>query len=183
MGRSGESTCGVFSDCGEYGVGGACLWGEFDDAMITQENRLDPSLLDPVELDRLMRLIRKEEHPALVGQDGERIDLPGPIFQVLVNLVRQMQEGRAVVLMPEDETFTTQAAASFLGVSRQHLVDLMERGEIPHHRVGTHRRVTLKDLLVYQQARDGKRREALGGLFKKLKQEGLYEADYTGDAG
>jgi hypothetical protein len=49
--------------------------------------------------------------------------------------------------------------------------------------VGTHRRVTLKDLLVYQQGRDGKRREALGGLFKKLKQEGLYESDYTGDAG
>lgn len=87
MGRSGESTRGVFSGCGEYGVGGACLWGEFDDAMTTQENRLDPSLLG----------------------------LPGPIYQVLVNLVRQMQEGRAVVLMPEDETFMTQAAASFSG--------------------------------------------------------------------
>jgi excisionase family DNA binding protein len=151
--------------------------------MTTQENRLDHSQLDPAELDVLMSLIGREERPALVGREGVRIDLPEPIFHVLVNLIRQMREGRAVVLMPEDETFTTQAAASFLGVSRQHLVDLMDKGEIPHHRVGTHRRVTLKDLLVYQKVRDTKRRQALGGLFKKLKQEGYYETDYTGDAG
>ncbi len=151
--------------------------------MTTQENRLDPSQLDPAELDLLMSLIAREERPALVGREGVRIDLPEPIFHMLVNLIRQMREGRAVVLMPEDETFTTQAAASFLGVSRQHLVDLMEKGEIPHHRVGTHRRVTLKDLLVYQKVRDANRRQALGGLFKKLKQEGYYETDYTGDAG
>ena len=151
--------------------------------MNTQENRLDPSQLDSAELDRLMSVIGRDERPALVGREGVRIDLPEPIFHVLVNLIRQMQEGRAVVLMPEDETFTTQAAATFLGVSRQHLVDLMDRGEIPHHRVGSHRRVTLKDLMVFQKARDVERRKALGGLFKKLKQEGYYESDYTGNAG
>lgn len=151
--------------------------------MTTQENRLDPSQLDPAELDLLMSLIGREDRPALIGREGVRINLPEPIFHVLVNLIRQMREGRAVVLMPEDETFTTQAAASFLGVSRQHLVDLMDKGEVPHHRVGTHRRVTLKDLLVYQKARDTNRRQALGGLFKKLKQEGYYETDYMGDAG
>ena len=151
--------------------------------MNTQENRLDPSQLDPAELDRLMSVIGRDERPVLVGREGVRIDLPEPIFHVLVNLIRQMQEGRAVVLMPEDETFTTQAAATFLGVSRQHLVDLMDRGEIPHHRVGSHRRVTLKDLMVFQKARDVERRKALGGLFKKLKQEGYYESDYTGNAG
>ena len=151
--------------------------------MNTQENRLDPSQLDPAELDRLMSVIGRDERPVLVGREGVRIDLPEPIFHVLVNLIRQMQEGRAVVLMPEDETFTTQAAATFLGVSRQHLVDLMDRGEIPHHRVGSHRRVTLKDLMVFQKAREVERRKALGGLFKKLKQEGYYESDYTGNAG
>ena len=151
--------------------------------MTTQENRLDPSQLDPAELDLLMSLIGREERPALVGREGVRINLPEPIFHVLVNLIRQMREGRSVVLMPEDEASTTQAAASFLGVSRQHLVDLMDKGEVPHHRVGTHRRVTLKDLLVYQKARDTNRRQALGGLFKKLKQEGYYETDYMGDAG
>lgn len=152
-------------------------------AMKTQENRLDPSEFDPAALDRLMSLIGREDRPALVGRDGVRIDLPEPIFHVLVNIIRQMREGRAIVLMPEDETFTTQAAAGFLGVSRQHLVDLIDKGEIPHHRVGSHRRVTLKDLLAYQKVRDKNRREVLGNLFKKLRQEGHYNSDYTGDAG
>jgi excisionase family DNA binding protein len=151
--------------------------------MNLKENRLDPSLLNPEELDRLMALISGGERPALVGPDGVRIELPDPLFHVFVNLIRQMQEGRAVVLMPEDETFTTQAAATFLGMSRQYLVDLMDKGEIPHHRVGTHRRVTLKDLRAYQEARDKTRHEALSGLFRKIKGAGLYDTDYSGDAG
>lgn len=149
--------------------------------MNSTENRLDPSLLDPAELDRLMALVSREERPALVGREGVRIDLPDPIFHMLVNLIRQMQQGRSVVLMPEDETFTTQAAAAFLGMSRQHLVNLMDQGEIPHTRVGTHRRVTLKDLRTYQKVRDKDRHAALNRLFKKLKDEDLYDADYTGD--
>jgi len=31
------------------------------------------------------------------------------------------------------------------------------------------------------KARDTERRTRLGGLFKKVKDAGLYEADYTGD--
>lgn len=148
-----------------------------------QQDRLDPSLLDPAEIERLVELVAAEERPALVGREGIRIPLPDPLFHVLVKLLRDMQEGRAVVLLPEDETFTTQAAADFLGMSRQYLVNLIEKNEIPHHRVGAHRRVTLKDLQAYQQVRDKKRREAMDRLFKKLNDEDRYDADYTGDAG
>jgi len=151
--------------------------------MNSKENRLDPSSVKPAELDRLIALVNRGDRPALVGREGVRIPLPDPIFHLLVNALRQMQQGRTMVLMPEDETFTTQAAAGFLGMSRQHLVELMDKGEVPHHRVGTHRRVTLKDLRAYQQVRDKTRREALGGLFKRIKAAGLYDADYTGDAG
>jgi excisionase family DNA binding protein len=153
-----------------------------DQSMNTKENRLDPSLLNPAELDQLMELIQAEQRPALVGREGLRIELPDPLFHVLVDLIRQMQQGRAVVLLPEDETFTTQAAADFLGMSRQHLVDLMDKGEIPHHRVGSHRRVSLKDLRAYQCLRDQRRHEATSRLFQKIKEAGLYEADYIGDA-
>lgn len=141
------------------------------------ENRLDSSQFNPAELDRLMALVNAEERPALIGREGVRIDLPEPIFHLLVRVVQQMQQGRAIVMLPEDETFTTQAAADFLGVSRQFFVNQLERGEIPHHRVGSHRRVTLKDLLTYQQARDKTRRKALGGLFRKLKETGHYDEE------
>jgi hypothetical protein len=60
-------------------------------------------------------------------------------------------------------------------------VTLLENGEIPFHRVGSHRRVTFKDLLAYEKVRDAKRRKSLDSLFTKLHKEGYYDTDYTGD--
>ena len=111
-----------------------------------------------------------------VMASGVRIDLPDPIFHLLVRTVRMMQEGKAVVLMPEDETFTTQAAANFLGMSRQFLVDLLDAGKIPHHRVGAHRRVYFKDLLAYQKQRDRERREAMDRVFTEVDKAEVYDA-------
>lgn len=144
------------------------------------ESRLDPSLLDRRGrdfLDRFAELAGDDaERPCLVGREGVRIELPDPIFHHLVRVVRSMREGRAIVLLPEREALTTQAAADLLGVSRPHLVGLLEAGELPHHRAGTHRRVYLRDVLDYQRRRDAARRAALDGLGRELATAGLYDA-------
>ncbi len=147
----------------------------------TTGNRIDPSLLSPAELDQLAELVIEEDRPALVGREGVRIDLPDPIFHHLVRVINMMREGKAIVLFPEEETFTTQAAANFLGMSRQFLVNLLEEGKIPFHRVGAHRRVYFRDLLAYQKQRDNKRHQALKQLAQSVDDEGLYNADYTGE--
>ena len=86
-----------------------------------------------------------------------------------------------MIMMPEDETFTTQAAANFLGVSRQHLVDLLENGVIPYHKVGSHCRVYFRDLKEYAEMRDTGRRQTMDELFDEVTKAGKYESDYTGD--
>src|SRR5436190_316871 len=139
------------------------------------ENRLDASLLNPGELDQLADLVNRGR-PALIDGQGQRMELPQPIFEMLVHVVKQMQQRRAIVMLPEDETFTTQAAANFLGMSRQHFVGLLESGEIPHHRVGSHRRVYFKDLRDYQRKRDTDRRVGMEQLFKKVREAGVYDA-------
>src|SRR6185437_10837213 len=45
-----------------------------------------------------------------------------------------------------DDLITTGEAAKLLGTSRQHVVDLCDRGDLPFRTVGTHRRVSRADL-------------------------------------
>ena len=100
------------------------------------------------------------------------------MFAHFARIVRLISEKKAMVMGPEDEAFTTQAAANYLGVSRQHLVDFLEKKQIPYHKVGTHRRVTFKDLVVFERTRDKTRRETLDKLAAEVDAAGLYDSNY-----
>ncbi len=123
------------------------------------------------ELNRILQL----GTPALVGADGERMELPDAVFRLLKDIVRNMHLGRAIVLIPENQQLTTQRAADLLGVSRPHLIKLLANGALPHHKVGSHRRIYLKDLLAYQKRRDAERRAALDRIAKEAFESGLYD--------
>lgn len=146
--------------------------------MATLEHRIDAADLSPqekAELPRLLQSLQASGHALLTTPEGQHVALPAPVYQLLVQVLSAMKQGRALSLMPEDEAFTTQAAADQLGMSRQHLVTLLEKGEIPFHRVGKHRRIRLKDLLAYEQTRAKDRRGRLDALFGRLQSEGLYD--------
>ena len=149
--------------------------------LTTRTNRLDPSLIPEDQLAELAKAFARPDHIALIDERGNRTHIPEALFAHFARIVRLMGERKAIVLVPEDEAFTTQAAANYLGMSRQHLVGLLERNEIPHHKVGTHRRVTFKDLLAYEKVRDKTRREALDRLAAGADAAGLSDSDYTGE--
>jgi excisionase family DNA binding protein len=66
-------------------------------------------------------------------------------------------------------------AADILNISRPFLVKLLDRGEIPYHRVGTHRRLNVEDALGYRELRAKRRREKLRELTELSEQvEGGY---------
>lgn len=132
-------------------------------------------------LEKLGDVINGNERPVLLGREGAHIHFPEPVFHHLTHIVRAMLQGQSVSVLAENEEFTTQAAANFLGVSRPHLVKMLEEGVIPFHRVGSHRRVRLSDLQRYQKRRDGERRQSLDALTKQVETAGYYDSDYTGD--
>jgi excisionase family DNA binding protein len=90
----------------------------------------------------------------LVGPDSdEQVELPSEVYRVLRQVVEAMNRGLAVTVVPQSQTMTTQQAAELLGVSRPTLIRLLETGRIPYERVGSHRRVLLRDVLAYREQR------------------------------
>jgi len=83
----------------------------------------------------------------------DRVELPAEAYQVLRHVVEAMRQNLAVTVAPQTQTLTTQQAADLLGVSRPTLVKLLDENRIPFERVGTHRRVLLRELLAYRTRR------------------------------
>jgi excisionase family DNA binding protein len=70
---------------------------------------------------------------------------------------------------------TTVEASKILGVSRQFLIQLLEKGEIPFHMVGTHRRIYVRDMIAYKSKRDTSRRKTLDDLARHEFAKGDYD--------
>ena len=84
---------------------------------------------------------------------GDQVELPEEVYLALRKIVDAMRSGLAVSVIPQTTRLTTQQAADLLHVSRPTVVKLLDEGEIPFERAGTHRRVLLADLLSYRERR------------------------------
>ena len=86
-----------------------------------------------------------------------------------------MASGQAISLVLHNRELTTQEAADILNVSRPFLVKLLEKGEIPYIKVGSHRRILFQHLMTYKQQRKVQRRQLLDELIEMTEEAGLYE--------
>jgi excisionase family DNA binding protein len=107
---------------------------------------------------------RGKEARLRVVDGNQTITVPVSALRLLVEILAQMAEGNAVTIVPYHAELTTQQAADFLNVSRPYLVGVLERAELPHRKVGTHRRIMFKDLLEYRDRTKAARRKALDDL-------------------
>ena len=66
-------------------------------------------------------------------------------------------------------------AADILNVSRPYLIKLLESGEIPFRKVGTHRRIQMEDLMAFKKSSDERSRKAMNDLVALSEELGLYD--------
>jgi excisionase family DNA binding protein len=76
--------------------------------------------------------------------------------------------------IPRPSSQPVRPAAEFLNTSRPYLIKLLESGQIPFRRVGTHRRIRFRDLRLYKSQDDLERRQAADELTQLSQELGLY---------
>lgn len=113
----------------------------------------------------------------LVIDDGahQEVELPVSTARLLLRVLEYMGEGRAISLTPQDAEVSTQVAADILNVSRPFVVKLVESGEIPCRRVGTHRRLRMADVQAKKQAMEAEYEEAARDLTEIGQELGGYD--------
>lgn len=92
------------------------------------------------------------------------IKIPAQAAHLLVQILDEMSRGNAVKLIPIHAELTTQEAADLLNISRPTFIRLLDERKIEFRKVGTHRRVPLKNALAYKRQIDMERKAALAEL-------------------
>ena len=102
---------------------------------------------------------RKKGVKIKVQETGEFITIPKKALTLLSAIIQNMAEGKTISIVPSNSEVSTQQAADMLNVSRPHLIKLLESKKIPFKKVGSHRRILLKDIMEYKE-QSAKQREA-----------------------
>jgi excisionase family DNA binding protein len=149
-----------------------------------QEQTLSVSVLSPEMLrlakenSEILKQYIKDHGSAslkLIGAGGKEIALPDSILRLVYEAMVSAASGKRLRLVEEDEEVSPEKAAEFLQVSRPYLVRILDNGEIPFHYVGTHRRITMSDLIEYKRKRKIKSKEALQRMTELSEEMGLYD--------
>ncbi len=115
---------------------------------------------------------KDEVHFSIESGTGkpDRFSLTGHTLRLFLDSLAEISRGNAVSIEPHHQELSTQEAAEILNVSRPFFVKLLKDNEIPYKRVGSHRRIYLRDILTYKQDMDRRRLAVLNELTQHSQQ-------------
>ncbi|WP_185151956.1 helix-turn-helix domain-containing protein [Chryseobacterium vaccae] len=136
--------------------------------IITKEDRKNARTSLSV-LRTSIKQVRKQDKRGTVKlkYNEEEIQIPEQAFVLFKSILSNIAEGLEVAVIPSHKGLSTQMAADLLRISRPHLIKLLERGDIPFFKVGTHRRIELEDLENYEEKQKEIREKQLKFLTKQ----------------
>jgi len=125
------------------------------------------------EVRKSVKSTRNEKINIVFKGARKSIELPEGAIHLLKEILQYMAMGKAITLIPSDSELSTQQAADMLGVSRPHLVKLLEEGKIPYRKIGSHRRILFEDIGKYDMELRKTRSERLSFLNKQAQELNL----------
>ena len=126
-----------------------------------------PSKIEAAQAKQTLEQIQADNsnsHFIFGSPSGQKAAISESVFKLVVGLLDEISKGNAVMVIPMQAELTTIEAAEFLGVSRPHLVKLLDSREIEHRMVGKHRRILFADLLKYQELSKRKKLKAIAKM-------------------
>jgi excisionase family DNA binding protein len=105
----------------------------------------------------------------------DALALPDRVAQVLGSILNEAALGHVVAVVSTAEEVSTGVAARLLGVSRPHVVKLVDTGVLPGRRISRHRRVRLADVVELKRSME-RRHRLLDELARETESLGLYES-------
>lgn len=137
-----------------------------------QERQMAQTSLDAIR-SNARQLRRKKSRTVNIRINDADIAIPETAFSFLSDILSNMADGKTVSVVPVEKGITTQQAADILRVSRPFIVKLLEAGEIPFIKVGSHRRILLKDVQAYEEKQQQIRKKQLAFLSKQAQKLNL----------
>jgi len=98
-----------------------------------------------------VKLSRKNEVKIKVEETDEFITIPKSALTILSAVIENMARGESISIVSSSSELSTQQVATMLNVSRPHIVKLLETKKIPFKKVGSHRRILLKDVMEFKE--------------------------------
>jgi hypothetical protein len=65
------------------------------------------------QMAELRRLVQRGS-ATLVGLDGQQIELPATVHEILLSILKNLEAGKAISIVPENQQLTTQRAANLI---------------------------------------------------------------------
>lgn len=107
--------------------------------------------------------------------NGAKVQFPKTAVDGLIEVLEAVAEGDTAIVVRTPREVSTQQAATVLNVSRPTVVKLIDDGVLPSRKVGSHRRITLADLLAYRDDMVTRRRAVLDQMSRDADELGLYD--------
>ena len=111
----------------------------------------------------------------LSDEQETEIMLPSTTVEMIREALSLERDGKSFLLLEEDDEVSPEKAAGMLRISRPTLLKKLDSREIPFHYVGSHRRITVADVLAYRRQQKEQAQAALQQMRDEADELGIYE--------